>query len=93
MFHVRSAFKIFFQGEELAPNFYIFKRIFSGRITLKQIEEQKYGFRRIRDMLSRTVTKNLDAVMAVLVLFEHFLWHILFNFSASNSESFTKYDT
>ena len=44
-------------------------------------------------MLPRKVFKNLDTVMAILALFEQFLWQILFNFFASNSKSFTKYDT
>ena len=44
-------------------------------------------------MLPRKVFKNLDTVMAILVLFEQFLWQILFNFFASNSKFFTKYDT
>ena len=43
-------------------------------------------------MLPRKVFKNLDTVMAILALFEQFLWQILFNFFASNSKSFTKYD-
>ena len=43
------------------------------------------------DMLPRKVFKNLDTVMAILTLFEQFLWQILFNFFASNSKSFTKY--
>ena len=42
-------------------------------------------------MLPRKVFKNLDTVMAILELFEQFLWQILFNFFAS--KSFTKYDT
>ena len=47
-----------------------------------------------RGMLPRKVFKNLDTVMAILALFEQFLlWQILFNFFASNSKSFTKYDT
>ena len=48
-----------------------------------------------RGMLPRKVFKNLDTVMAILhvELFEQFLWPILFNFFASNSKSFTKYDT
>ena len=44
-------------------------------------------------MLPRKVFKNLDTVMAILELFEQFLWQILFNFFASNSKSFTIYDT
>ena len=40
-------------------------------------------------MLPRKVFKNLDTVMAILELFEQFLWQILFNFFASNSKSFT----
>ena len=36
-------------------------------------------------MLPRKVFKNLDTVMAILELFEQFLWQILFNFFASNS--------
>ena len=44
-------------------------------------------------MLPRKVFKNLDTVMAILALFEQFLWQILFNFFAFNSKSFTKYDT
>ena len=31
-------------------------------------------------MLPRKVFKNLDTVMAILALFEQFLWQILFNF-------------
>ena len=38
-------------------------------------------------MLPRKVFKNLDTVMAILALFEQFLWQILFNFFASNSPS------
>ena len=45
-----------------------------------------------RPMLPRKVFKNLDTVIAILELFEQFLWQILFNFFASNSKSFTKYD-
>ena len=44
-------------------------------------------------MLPRKVFKNLDTVMAILALFEQFLWHIQFNFFVSNSKFFTKYDT
>ena len=44
-------------------------------------------------LLSRKVFKNLDTVMAILALFEQFLWQILFNFFAFNSKFFTKYDT
>ena len=44
-------------------------------------------------LLPRKVFKNLDTVMAILALFEQFLWQILFKFFASNSKSFTKYDT
>ena len=44
-------------------------------------------------MLPRKVFKNLDTAMAILELFEQFLWQILFNFFASNSKSFSKYDT
>ena len=36
-------------------------------------------------MLPRKVFKNLDTVMAILELFEQFLWQILFKFFASNS--------
>ena len=43
-------------------------------------------------MLPRKVFKNLDTVMAILALFEQFLWQILFHCFASNSKSFTKYD-
>ena len=43
-------------------------------------------------MHPRKVFKNLDTVI-ILALFEQFLWQILFNFFASNSKSFTKYDT
>ena len=43
-------------------------------------------------MLTRSVFKNLDTIMAILALFEQFLWQILFNIFASNSKSFTKYD-
>ena len=73
--------------------FTFFKRIFFRKVNLKQIEEQKYGSRGVRGMLPRKVFKNLDTVMAILELFEQFLWQILFNFFASNSKSFTKYDT
>ena len=67
---------------------------FIRKVNLKQIEEQKYGSRGVRGyMLPRKVFKNLDTVMAILELFEQFLWQILFNFFASNSKSFTKYDT
>ena len=45
------------------------------------------------DMLPRKVFKNLDTVMVILELFEQFFWQILCNFFASNSKSFTKYDT
>ena len=41
-------------------------------------------------MLPRKVFKNLDTVMAILALFEKFLWQILFNFLPL---SFTKHDT
>ena len=44
-------------------------------------------------MILREIFKNLDAVMAILVLFEKLLWLILFSFFAPISESFTKYDT
>ena len=44
-------------------------------------------------MLPRKVFKNSDTVMAILELFEQFLWQILFNLFASNSKSFTKYDS
>ena len=47
---------------------------------MKQIEEQKYGSRGSGGMLPRKVFKNLDTVMAILELFEQFLWQILFNF-------------
>ena len=47
----------------------------------------------VRGYASRKIFKNLDTVMAILALFEQFLWQILFNFFASNSKSFTKYDT
>ena len=43
-------------------------------------------------MLPQKVFKNLDTVMAILALLEKFFWQILFNFFASNSKSFTKYD-
>ena len=66
---------------------------FFRKVNLKQIEEQKYGCRGSGGMLPRKVFKNLDTVMAILALFEQFLWQILFNFFASNSKSFTKYDT
>ena len=66
---------------------------FFRKVNLKQIEEQKYGSRGSGGMLPRKVFKNLDTVMAILALFEQFLWQILFNFFASNSKSFTKYDT
>ena len=66
---------------------------FFRKVNLKHIEEQKYGSRGVRSMLPRKVFKNLDTVMAILALFEQFLWQILFNFFASNSKSFTKYDT
>ena len=39
----------------------------------------------------RKIFENSDVVMAILVLFEQFLWPILFNFFAPNFESFTKY--
>ena len=66
---------------------------FFRKVNLKQIEEQKYGSGGSEGMLPRKVFKNLDTVMAILELFEQFLWQILFNFFASNSKSFTKYDT
>ena len=44
-------------------------------------------------MLPRKVFKNLDTVMAILALFEQFLWQILFNFLPLTLKSFTKYDT
>ena len=66
---------------------------FFRKVNLKQIEEQKYGCRGVRGMLPRKVFKNLDTVMAILELFQQFLWQILFHFFASNSKSFTKYDT
>ena len=66
---------------------------FFRKVNLKQIEEQTYGSRGSGDMLPRKVFKSLDTVMAILALFEQFLWQILFNFFASNSKSFTKYDT
>ena len=36
------------------------------------------------------IFKNLDAVVAILVLFEQFLWQNLFDFFAPNSKCFTK---
>ena len=66
---------------------------FFRKVNLKQIEEQKYGSGGSGGMLPRKAFKNLDTVMAILELFEQFLWQILFNFFASNSKSFTKYDT
>ena len=63
---------------------------FFWKVNLKQIEEQKYGSRGVRGYASRKVFKNLDTVMAILELFEQFLWQILFAF---NLKSFTKYDT
>ena len=75
-------------------NFLHFLSVFFFRkVNLKQIEEQKYGSRRSGGMLPRKVFKNLDTVMAILALFEQFLWQILFTFFASYSKSFTKYDT
>ena len=71
---------------------------FFRKVNLKQIEEQKIeehnkNIGESGGMLPRKVFKNLDTVMAILALFEQFLWQILFNFFASNSKSFTKYDT
>ena len=66
---------------------------FFRKVNLKQIEEQKYGSGGVRGYASPECFKNLDTVMAILALFEQFLWQILFNFFASNSKSFTKYDT
>ena len=43
-------------------------------------------------MRSRKILENLNAVMAILVFFAQVLSQILFNFFASYSESFTKYD-
>ena len=60
---------------------------------MKQIEKQKYDSKGFRGMLLQKIFKNLDTVMAVLLLFEQFLWQILFNIFAFNSESFSKYDT
>ena len=58
---------------------------FFRKVNLKQIEEQKYGSKGSGGMLPRKVFKNLDTVMAILELFEQFLWQILLNFFASNS--------
>ena len=44
-------------------------------------------------MLPKKTFENLDAVMAILVLFEQFLWQNCLIFFAPNSESFTEYDT
>ena len=66
---------------------------FFWKVNLKQIEEQKYGSRGVRGYASRKVFKNLDTVMVILALFKQFLRQILFNFFASNSKSFIKYDT
>ena len=41
----------------------------------------------------RKFFENVDAVMAILVHFEQFLWQFLFNSFAPNFEFFTKYDT
>ena len=46
----------------------------------------------IRGHAPPQIFKNFGPVMAILVLFEQFLWLILFKFSAPYSESFTKYD-
>ena len=53
---------------------------------MKQVEEQKMAL----GESGGNFLKKSDVVMAILVLFEQFLWQILFNFSP-NSVSFTKY--
>ena len=52
---------------------------FSGRVTWRQIEEQKQAPRGT-GMLPRKFLKNLDSVTAILVLFVQFLKKNLFNF-------------
>ena len=56
---------------------------------MKRMEEQKHGSRKVRGMLSPKCFKNLDAVMAILELFEQFFDKCLF-FFASNPDFFTK---
>ena len=48
---------------------------------------------RSRGMLLHKIFENSDAVMAILVLFEQFLWQILFNFFAPHSSPLPNYDT
>ena len=59
---------------------HFFKRFFFGSVNSKRIEEQKYGSRKVQDMLSRRMFENLDTVLTILVLFEQFLRQRLFNF-------------
>ena len=84
-----AAYSTFFRKG--ASNFDIFSSaVFSGRIILKHIENQK-GFRGSRGMLPWKIFKKLHTVVAILILFEQFVGKLL-NFSPK-SECFTKYGT
>ena len=64
-------------------NCHISKRVFSGRIIWKHIENEK-GSRGVRALLPQKIFENLHTVVAILALFEKFLGNIFLNFLPLN---------
>ena len=60
----------FFEGKDTKFQHFFFKRSFSGKINLKQVEGQKKGSRGSGGVLSRKIFENSRTVMAILVHFE-----------------------
>ena len=75
-----AAYSEIFSGKShQVLTYYIFKRIFYGRIILKHSENEK-GSRGPGGMLSRKFFEKFHTVMAFLVLFEQILGKFCLNF-------------
>ena len=57
---------------------------FSGKLILSKLRNKNMALGGSGGMLPRKVFKNLDTVMAILELFEQFLWHTAVRYFLSN---------
>ena len=80
MLHVRSVFRLFCrEGAPILRHFFQ-AYFFSGRVNVKQLKYQKRLYTGARGHAAPENFENLHTVMAILVLFEHFLGKVRYIF-------------
>ena len=85
MFHVKGVFRLFLPRRRAGGTqvLHFVSVSFSGKVSLTQIEEQKWLWGGPEASSPENIFEDLDHVMAILVLFKQFLKQVLFKLFGS----------